>query len=138
MKGQKTTYRGGPYRSGTATVKDRRGQIAPSPAGGVTSSSMSVAVAVPDRGRLVPKGHAKGGEPGGAGTAKYRVQRFERHGPSFRVVIPLRGGVPTATASGVNYPPAAATQANGRVLPARTKREVWSGADFWETGLDKY
>lgn len=110
------------YQSGIRTTKDRRGQIAPSPTGAVAQPDMQVTAVPPDRGRPIPRKNVQAGEPAG-GKSAHRVQRFERHGAAFRVTVPLRGA---------QSPEAAATQANGRIIPSYPKTGLWSRQNFAE------
>lgn len=111
------------YDSGIRTTKDRRGQIAPAPASGALPVGIGPVVAPPDRGRLIPRGNSKGGEPAAGGGAPYRVQRFERHGAAQRVQVRMGYS---------NAPQAAATQANGRIIQSYPKAQVWSRQNFTE------
>lgn len=130
--GTKTKYSGRTMQSGIGVVADRRSPLAPFPWQQVTPAQVGFTVSPPGVGALIRKGSSKTGEPAGGKNA-HRVQNYERHGAQHRVVIPMRGGMPTATASGVNYPPAAATQANGRIIASYPKaQDLWSGRDFWE------
>lgn len=130
--GTKTTYSGRTMQTGIGVVADRRSPLAPFPWAQVTPAQVGFTVAGPVVGAQIRKGHSKSGEPAGSNRTA-RVQNYERHGAQHRVVMPMPGGMPTATAAGVRYPPAAATQANGRIIPSYPKaQDRWSGGDFWE------
>lgn len=110
------------YQSGIKTSKDRRGVIAPDAAAGVVApGGVFSGAAPPDRGRLVPKGHSKDSDSMDMGKAN-RQGILERQGPRFRIEVPLRTG---------GHEAAAATQANGRIVPPTTVRQDWSASNFW-------
>ncbi|HET7110169.1 MAG TPA: hypothetical protein VFI41_04815 [Gemmatimonadales bacterium] len=113
------------YKSGIGTARERKSPLAPTMAGGMPQGVVGGSPsASPERGTLRKKGNAKGGEPGGPGVKKQRVQSYERHGARQRVEVPLR--LP-------QVPEAAATQANGRVIKSYPKlQDAWSGSNFWD------
>lgn len=115
------------YKSGIGTSGQRRSPIAPTNTNpglpqGVRGSDPSSA---PERGKLIRKGNSKGGEPAG-GMKANRVQSYERHGARQRIQV--KTGYQ-------NQPEAAATQANGRIIPSYPKlQDQWSGSNFWSAG----
>lgn len=112
------------YQSGISTTKDKRGQLAPSPTAGPTDPGIFSGALPPDRGILRPKGNVQGGNVSGAKVN--RPGTLERHGARQRIEVPLRGA---------QAPEAAATQANGRIIPSYSKtQDAWSSGDFWGAG----
>jgi hypothetical protein len=111
------------YKSGIRTTAEKRSPLAPTMAGGMPQGVVGGSPsAAPERGTLRKKGNSKGGEPGGPGVKKNRVQSYERQGARQRVEVPLRMQA---------VPEAAPTQANGRIIPSYPKlRDTWSGSNF--------
>lgn len=114
----------GAYQSGIGTTGQRSSPLAPfNTAPGMPQGIFRGAAPV-ERGQLVGKGGAKGGEPA-AGVRAARTQTYERHGPRFRTQVKM-GGYQNAVQSG-------ATQANGRIIPSYAKmQDRWSGGNFWD------